>query len=195
MTHMLPRWLIAIVVATTLRVVPGSAGQAQAPNGAKQPGSRSIELSVARNVRGVPHAPAVLAQPGPDVVRATALTQLDVAAVGRQVTVSGEAQVYDTVPGSRYIWLLRIYRHDRQKTLLKEHHYLDQAVALPEGDVSMSPDFNDVIELPAGAYRVELTLYAVRPDFQFKAVRFGQDLKMTALAMVSGYQRIIITGE
>ncbi len=195
MNHTSPRYVVAFVLAATLRVAPGNAGQAQAPIRAKQPGSRSIELNVVRNARGVPHAPTVSAQPRPDVVRAANFTEMNVAVAGRRVAVSGEVQIYDTVPGLRYIWLLRIYRHDKAKTLLKEHHYLDQAIVMPDGDVNMTPAFDDMIELPAGAYRVELTLYAVPPNFQFKRVKFGQEMKMAASVNVSDFQKIVITEE
>ena len=179
------------ITAAAARALTGQAA-AQAPSPAAAPhlGGRTTEAKYL----GEPPSqlPLAFTEFPPEMVRVAKLSHLDVAVTGRQVAVSGNVEAVDKVPGSSYIWLLRVYTNDKQRQLLKEHHYLDQAVTLPEGEVAMNPAFNDTIELPPGGYKVELTMYAVPPDFPFKKVKFGEDMRKKAIIKVSGLRKVEI---
>jgi hypothetical protein len=98
--------------------------------------------------------------PPPGLHQAAKFPAFAVAVEGRRVSVAGKAEVYDAEPGHAYIWLLRAHAEDgdpRRLKLHKEHHYLEGAVSLAEGEARMRPAFEDTIELPPGRYKVELS--------------------------------------
>lgn len=156
----------------------------QTTNEAVHPGGRTINtVNPPKNVFPVPDG----------MVRAAHLPQMNVEVAHQQVAVSGKAEVYDTIPGIRYIWLLRVYESKQQRRLIQEHHYLDHARILPEGEVTMNHAFSDIFDLPAGDYKVELTMYGVSPKFQVNDIKFGEDLRPKSLLKVSRFQKIKIS--
>jgi hypothetical protein len=171
---------VAVVAIGTNALI----GQVPSQKPGRQPGGAQSAPSEAV-------LPAQNQQPA-DVARTARLSQMNVAVTGQQVIITAKAEVYDTVPGHNYIWLLRIYESDKGKQLLKEHHYLQQPSALPQGELQMTPAFNDLIELPAGSYKAELSIYAVPPGFPVNAWKFGEDIKKKAVIKISGSQQFKI---
>jgi hypothetical protein len=134
------------------------------------------------------------APPGPFTKFVMTFRRMKVHTEGNMAAVFGQVKVFDRVPGNQYIWLLRVYSYKNNKPkLLREHHYLENAVLLAEGQTQMVPVFNDFIGLDPGSYRLELTLYGVPPNFPFNRVKFGEDMRKRTLALVSHFARVVIS--
>lgn len=139
-------------------------------------------------------APAIRPGPAaepPNVTQSLSFPRIATHVEGRQVFVSGKAEVFDRVPGNLYIWLLRIYSTGKGARLLREHHYLENAMQLADSGAA-SPTFDDAVWLDPGTYKVELTIYAVPADFPFPKVKFGEDLKYKAIAKLTRSKRVIV---
>lgn len=147
--------------------------------------------ATARIDPGATRPPAPGQMPSPSL-RRMHFRQMDVVTVGQRVAVTGAAEVYETVPGNLYVWLLRIYSGDDQKPLLKEHHYANRAVIVPQGVDTMSPTFEDAFELPPGVYKVELTIYCVAPGFPFDKLQYGEEMRKATLTKLSRFRKITI---
>jgi hypothetical protein len=93
---------------------------------------------------------------------------------GRLAHLRGRVEVFDRVPGGRFIWLLRVYSYNKEHVLLREHHYLEAAVVMPPGETRIAPVFDDTIELDPGGYDLWLTLYAAPPGFPFDEIKVGE---------------------
>jgi hypothetical protein len=133
------------------------------------------------------------APPDPFVDSVMIFREMKVQTQGNTAAVSGQVKVFDRVPGRQYIWLLRVYSfNDNKRKLLREHHYLEDALRLAEGQARMAPDFNDFIGFDPGTYHVELTLYGVPLDFQFNRMRFGEDMRQRTLTLVQHFKEVVI---
>jgi hypothetical protein len=121
-------------------------------------------------------------------------TPLAVKVQGWQVAVFARAKVYDVAPGKLYVWLLRIHTYGKQPKLLREHHYLDQAIQLAGGQTEMQPAFNDLITLDPGTYRLELIFYSVPIDYQFRQFKRGADIlrQKGVIGCLSRNQKVVI---
>jgi hypothetical protein len=113
----------------------------------------------------------------------------------RLVTVLGAADIAESQPGTRYVWSLRIFPYPKGG-LLREHHYADQAIGLPEGQMTFRPEFRDRFVLAPGDYSLELSLYAVDVEvvehgFHWGEVKFGEDLRKR-LSRVSWRARVTV---
>jgi hypothetical protein len=108
---------------------------------------------------------------------------------GQFVTIEGSALVHQIDTTIRYLWSTRIYEPGENGKLLKERHYTDQAIG---GEVDMTPEFRDVVLLEPGRYRVELTLYGVRPGWDWSAVPRGKDLHLKAWLTMDRSQTVTI---
>ncbi len=193
MVRPLSRPVLAAIAAALAVLVTTTAIKARI--GATADGGRRPEGMVTTPVDpidGQARPPLGDEQAPPGLVRRAAFQKLAVKVDGRHVEVFGRVQVFDAIPGSNYIWLLRIYTNDKARRLLKEHHYQEQAVTLPDGEAVMSPSFYDTTELPPGSYKFELAMYAVPPDFPLGELKFGQDMKKTALIHISSLKKITI---
>jgi hypothetical protein len=129
--------------------------------------------------------------PAGAAIRGINFPHSDVAIRGRQVAVSGRAYIHDRTPGAAYCWLLRVSDQAKPPKLLKEHHYVDHARFLPEGQETMTMDFADTIELEPGKYLLELTIYgqwAGRP----LEWEWGADVKHLAMGALTHPQRITV---
>jgi hypothetical protein len=111
------------------------------------------------------------------------------------VTVLGAADIAESQPG-RYVWSLRAFPYPRGR-LHKEHHYVVQAIEVPEGQATFQPEFHDAFVLPPGDYSLELSLYVVSRDdverygFHWGKVKFGEDLTKR-LSRVSRRARVTV---
>ncbi len=123
------------------------------------------------------------------VLRNVAFGQMTAEVNGQFVVVKGEASVSESVAGNAYQWLLRVYDAGGKKALFKEQHYPDGAVVVQEpGDIH--PEFSDVITLPPGKYRIELTVYAVPQGFAVNKLPFGADMRNAAIIKLSRSEKV-----
>ena len=84
-----------------------------------------------------------------NVARAMAFPEMDVVVNSPTVGISGRAQIQDNTASAKYVWLVRVYKLGGcDKVLFREHHYVDQAFEVPEGQAA--PTFTDATELPSG---------------------------------------------
>jgi hypothetical protein len=181
---------VGVTATVTRSLVPAYSSEQQQ---GERPGGLTSTTTDQRVVDPL-QLPQVAGQVPPNLVRAAKMAAMGVELRGQDVVVSGKVEIYDSVPGAKYIWLLRVYRNDPRKELLREHHYAEQASTLAAGSVSMEPVFLDAIDLPPGSYRVELSNYAVPPNFPLNQVKFGENMKTRALSNVAAARRVDIPG-
>ena len=100
-----------------------------------------------RNVHGpLPPRPNLVPL---NVARAMAFQEMDVVVNGPTIGISGRAQIQDNTASAKCVWLVRVYKlGGGDKVLFREHHYVDQAFEVPEGQAA--PTFTDATELPSG---------------------------------------------
>ena len=179
----------------------GAAPQAGVGADARPGGSATTTgtVSLRQNPGAAVQQPAPQAPPlGPTRTLASHPLDVGINPLTGLVTVSGAADVYDTTPDARYVRSIRVYRYPKGP-LFREHHYVDQAVWLPEGQTTIKPEFHDEFPLPPGDYKVELSLYAVDVQqvrqfgFDWRRVKPGEDLGKR-LSRVSRGQRIRVGG-
>jgi hypothetical protein len=189
--------LLASVVGTTaivvgvLVVVPLAAlwGRVQPPLKIKL-GGRTVETDrVIRPVQQIKQ-PAQPAQLPVNAIGGARFGEMTVETGGGQVFIKGFAEVFEAVNDHQYVWLLRVY--DAKEKLIDEHHYIREAVALPAGESSASPEFKDTIDLEPGDYRIELSLYGVPRNFDFGSLKFGENMKTWASVQVSNFERVTV---
>ena len=122
------------------------------------------------------------------------IRQINVDVTDDVVSVKAQADIYQTIPTTSYVWSLRIFENTRQAKMVSEHHYTDRAFTLPPGETSMQPTFADQFALPPGQYRVVLRLYSVGANWDWTAVKPGEDLAIRAGSTISR-GRIITVSE
>ena len=158
--------------------------------------------SIHEKAKHMPSGPAAQQQGEPNplanprVVRSLAFPGMAAQSEGQLVAVSGHARVDDRKarqPVHLAVKGLPLSESKNKRgAILQEHHYLENAVALEAGQTRMTPTFNDVIILKPGTYHVELTIYAVPPDFQFNRVKFGEDIKKKAGAGLTRHAKVVV---
>jgi hypothetical protein len=134
---------------------------------------------------------------GPNGVAAARMLGMEAHRIeGGRLAVSGEAEVIDRRPGYLYVWLLRLYTPGgpRDRRLVWEHHYLDDAAGTAPGRLWLNPAFGDVIGPRPGEYEIELILYGVPPDWPFEAMGRGFDPSRFPGGHVSGGARVSVPG-
>jgi len=139
---------------------------------------------------------AVPVPPSAEGVSAMSWRGLRTAVQGRQVAIEARAYTHDISGAHRYVWSLRVHgvRADRKAlVLLKERHYVEQAMTLAAGQSEAEPRFAETLELPPGVYRVTVYLYAVRPDFDFGRSGPGEDLHMKTAGAAGNSEWITVT--
>lgn len=183
--------LVVVTIAITKALVParatGPLEQQQIPGSMTE---RVIGPDVANQV-AVRRQNMQMQLPMPNETRTAGMEPMRVEVQGNNVLINGKAKIYETQPAN-YIWLLRVYKHGT-KELLSEHHYLDAVNSLAEGQFSMTPEFEDMINLRPGRYRVELSIYGVAPNFPLKTVKFGEKMRDRALIDASWHEIIEIS--
>lgn len=185
--------LVLVTALVTRSLIPVRASVKQQVD---RPGGSTIvidrgEVHPAQMPQAAAQMPKKAAQIPPNLVRQARMAAMDVEIQGQQVIVSGQAEIYDSAPGVNYIWLLRVYTANPRK-LLNEHHYVERASRLAIGSVFMTPTFRDAIDLPPGTYSVELSNYAVPPDFPLDSVKVGENMKTRALSNVARIRKVSI---
>jgi hypothetical protein len=188
---------VAATVAAALAVgvamaawVRGSA----APDDRPVPGGKTVATGSLRAPIGAP-LPPMPDQPAAEIPahfrrRMGWDRRLEVAVDGHQVAVAGSAHVFDRVGDECYTWSLRIFGDSKEKPLIRECHY-ERLTFWPEpGQTEMRPEFRDSFVLPAGAYKVELSLYHAPPNFNFGKRKPGEDLRMITGGRISDMRRI-----
>jgi hypothetical protein len=121
-------------------------------------------------------------------------------AAGNMVTVTGSARVQDSVHRDlRYIWDVQVFRlgpgGPKDRAFVRGHRYLEKVFGMPEGQDEMRPEFADSFPLPAGTYEVHLSLYSVRPGFDFSRFRPEESLHVKTFGAVGTFQRVTVAGE
>jgi hypothetical protein len=167
----IPRAAVGVIVlgmagwATAQLVVPSRHGQT-ASHTPFRPGTAPPP----------PHA-VEADEDNPLIISGLSLRDTAASVEGGVVTVSATADVFDRTRGRAYIWMMRIYTHAKvaDRKLLAEHHYVDQAVAMPEGRIRMAPEFRDAFPLDPGTYQILLLAYSVPPGFDHTTLRRGED--------------------
>ena len=96
------------------------------------------------------------AQPAEPVIAMSHLDDFDLTIDGDQVQVSAKVSMSDRRPGISYIWRLRAM--DLQGHTVGDLWYDQQIFQVTKDEVA-TPTFRDSTRLPAGASRVQITLY------------------------------------
>jgi hypothetical protein len=193
------RRMVAVVLATAILTILATrrlVGQLAARGRIPPADTARIEPGPVEVRPRVPRRDGRPFVPPPGLMAAATFPTFDVQVDGRRVSVMGEVHVDCAEPGHAYIWLLRAHAvgdDPKQLKVHKEHHYLENAISLAEGESRMKPAFADTIELAPGRYKIELILYAVPPGFNFEGLKFGEDMGPKAIIDVSRSRRITIS--
>lgn len=120
------------------------------------------------------------------------LGSFDAVAEGRKVVISANFPILEKPPHATFLWTLRVYgaTGNRKKTKsLSEQYYVNQTFHLPADQVEMSPTFKETIELEPGTYRVHVSLYKLRGNFDFSTLKTAEP-KMP----FCGWKKIVVPG-
>ncbi len=159
---LLPKAGVAIVVAgvtwlflTPLRaqIVKYRAGQ-QVARGTQAASGVLTEMTPGRATANR----RVVLKNATDAVASTSIHDMQISTLQGSAMINAIARMTDSRPGIIYVWRLRNISLDNKvvwKTL-----YADQLFTM-EADGQMEPTFQEVIEVPAGESKIELTLYAL----------------------------------
>jgi hypothetical protein len=210
-----------VVAAATLLTAGIQVVRAQARRARAQPDPTPAQAayilrpgvlsSIARD-EGQPPPPALLAKraalrvlgarPGPRMphMGTMGVSAMQATAAGNLVTVAGSVRVQDEVHRDhRYVWSVRVFRAGpggfRRGAFVQGHHYLDRAFPMPDGEVDMTPQFADRFPLPPGTYEIHLSLYAVRPGFDFSRFKPEESLHMETAGAVGTSRRVTVAGD
>lgn len=112
-------------------------------------------------------------------------------AEGRDVLVTGWADVADDEGSNEYVWTVRAHAVGGLRRLVHERHSAEGRTTLAAGSVGR-PEFADAIELPPGEYRVTLTLHVVPRGFDWSAIDRGEDLRERGASQVSAARKVVI---
>lgn len=98
------------------------------------------------------------------------MKELFVGSMGRTILIQAQAKVMETRPDVGYLWVIRI-RKTNSTEIYFEVPYLDQMFSPPLDQVT-DINFEDLLELPldAGVYSVEVTAFAITPQFGIEGV-------------------------
>jgi hypothetical protein len=190
------RWLL---IGSLILAGAGAAGlairRAAARDGGGGRGTMRV-LKVWKRAPGEAGPPRADPLADPHGIGGMGLDRLSVDVDGRIVTISGAADVSDRRPDRVYVWLVRVWPYDagthRRGPLLREYHYLQQAMMFPAGRHRMTPKFHDVLGLDPGSYDIMLSLYRGTVDFPFDRLEFGADLKAHGLSEVGNARTVVI---
>jgi hypothetical protein len=119
--------------------------------------------------------------------------------LGNQVTVTGKAEVHDTIHNHKYVWTMRVYdgkiRNPNGKEPIREKHYVDHVKIFRDGETDSVEEFGDVIDdLPAGEYKVGLYFSGVPHNFNMGVLKKGEDIRGRHHNSVGAYSRTFKVG-
>jgi hypothetical protein len=195
--HVRPRvWLasaLAILVGLTgARAVPALILRAAAPE--QPPPVRVVQGPlevVAMGARAVPGAEAPAGEVPEGLLGHMSWVAFDAHAEGRTAVIAGKAAIYDA-DGSHFVWSVRVFGTGPDKALVHERHYDDQVFWLDAGNTFAAPSFAERLPLPPGRHRVVLSLYAVAPDFDFRRLKRGEEIRNRVRTLISMGSRLTI---
>jgi hypothetical protein len=114
------------------------------------------------------HAERKRGNPAPPVAEFH-LRSMDVASKPNGVSVSMAVDIFDTRANVTYLWKLRVTALDPKKVIW-ERLYDNQMFKFANG-ANAHPTFAETVQLPAGDYRAEVTLYEIPDGFRLEALK------------------------
>jgi hypothetical protein len=119
------------------------------------------------------------------------LRSMDVSSAGNSLVVKSGVDIFETRTNVAYLWKLKIVAGDAKKVVL-ERRFDDQMFKFQDG-VNAHPTFAETVQLPAGDYRVEVTLYEIPDGFNLDALKTKATSK--AQSVLRGVRTVSVVGE
>jgi hypothetical protein len=88
---------------------------------------------------------------------------------GNQVVVSASSTIREKRPDVSFVWGLKVMDADRK--LLSTVLYDTQIFSMPDGQIDVWPTFQETLNLASGAYKVQLVLYQLTPNFDLTLLK------------------------